>query len=213
MGKLIDLTGKTFNRLTVIERDTTKSKRTRWICKCSCGTETVVLGSDLKDQKVKSCGCLKKEIAVSSNTTHGDSKTRLYSIWLGIKKRCNNPKDSNYSKYGAVGITICNEWLDYISFKKWALANNYQKNLTIDRIDSTGDYEPSNCRWTDYSTQNHNQKLRSTNTSGYKGVSYIKHIDKYQAYGTKNGKRFNLGYYKTKEEAYAKRKEFESRYY
>lgn len=78
---------------------------------------------------------------------HGDRHSRLYRTWVNMKARCNNPKEPKYMYYGAKGITVCEEWLDYTAFKEYALANGYTDQLTIDRIDVTGNYEPSNCQF------------------------------------------------------------------
>lgn len=89
---------------------------------------------------------------------HGDSGTRLFKIWCGMRKRCNCKTYYQYYLYGGRGIKICDEWENYINFKKWALKNNYNNNLSIDRIDTNKNYEPNNCRWVDKYTQANNKR-------------------------------------------------------
>lgn len=88
---------------------------------------------------------------------HGMGNTRLYHIWKSMKQRCNNPKCINYHNYGGKGITVCDEWDDFIQFKDWAMKAGYKDNLTIDRIESSGNYCPDNCRWVTYKIQNNNK--------------------------------------------------------
>lgn len=87
---------------------------------------------------------------------HGDKNTKLYRVWCSMKERCNNIHNKSYKNYGKKGIKVCSEWNNYINFKKWALSNGYQENLTIDRINFNKNYEPNNCRWVDTKIQNRN---------------------------------------------------------
>lgn len=155
MGKFIDLTGKRFGRLTVIKY----LCQSKWLCKCDCGNEKIVKSGNLKNGHVKSCGCLNKEISRNKMITHGYSSTRIYKIYIGIKKRCYNKNYSQFYLYGGRGITICDEWKDsFIYFYNWAINNGYKDSLTIDRIDNNGNYEPKNCRWITQKQQNRNTR-------------------------------------------------------
>lgn len=151
--------GKKFNKLTIlaecINKNNTKYRKFR--CKCDCGTIRILDKRSVIIGTTKSCGCLHKQLAKEVNTKHGDSKTRLYKIWLHMKSRCYNTSDAKYKNYGERGIIICQEWNDFIKFKEWAKNNGYKDDLTIERIDVNGNYEPSNCIWVDLSNQTINK--------------------------------------------------------
>lgn len=170
----MDLTGQTFGRLTPFERGldrVTKSGRTykTWNCKCECGNVKNVTAYDLVRQKTKSCGCLRRDTCAINGRSckiHGytskgakPSDRRLYHIWSSIKQRCTNSNEGHaYKYYGARGIKYCSEWEAFEPFKTWALNNGYSDDLSIDRIDCNGDYEPSNCRWVTWDVQSNNKR-------------------------------------------------------
>lgn len=160
MENFIDLTGKTFGRWTVIESSgKTKKGTPRWkvVCNCPNKTEKIVLDSDLNNGRTKSCGCLKDEI-FQKRSEYRESNPRLYRIWKAMKNRCYNENGPDYKLYGGRGITVCEEWKNnFDSFCRWALENGYQEELSIDRIDVNGNYEPSNCRWATNKEQGNNK--------------------------------------------------------
>lgn len=147
-----DETGNKYGLLTVLSLSHYDEKRRIyfWNCKCSCGKLTVKNAGTLRSGATKSCGCLKVEINIGNKKreTHGFSYTRLYRVWSAMKSRCYRKKDVGYAWYGGKGIIVCDEWKNSFDvFKYWALQNGYNDNMTIDRIDSNGNYEPNNCQF------------------------------------------------------------------
>lgn len=154
-----DLIGQKFGRLTVIKRvENSKNGSTRWLCRCECGNEKIVLSSHLKSHKIQSCGCLFKEKLIQRNLIHGKTNTKIFKVWQGIKNRCFNKNSDKYIYYGGRGISICQEWQEFLPFYNWAINNGYKDNLTIDHINVNGDYEPSNCRWVTVKEQANNKQ-------------------------------------------------------
>lgn len=97
-------------------------------------------------------------IGNKNHLKHGMRNTRLYTIWRSMRQRCSNPKCANYHNYGGKGVKVCPEWdSNFAHFYMWAIENGYSENLSIDRINSDGDYEPGNCRWVSYKEQNNNR--------------------------------------------------------
>lgn len=172
------ITNQKFGRLIAIKIDEERStpQRTYWLCQCDCGNPKLisVYLYSLTSKKTKSCGCIKKEGIVYKK--HGETskdknhKSRLYSIWDGMIQRCTNSKNTRYNDYGGRGIKICEEWMDFIKFKDWALNNNYKNHLTIDRVDNDSNYTPDNCRWVTSFIQARNK--RDTLYVMYKNKKY-----------------------------------------
>lgn len=168
MAKFLDLTGMKFGKLTVVgfSRDVISGTRKRkyWNCVCECGGTKEVRTDSLTKGSTKSCGCMLKEISYNNLTTkyafkpkYKTQNRRLNSIWNSIISRCTRTNNKRYDRYMKRGISICEEWLDFDVFADWALNNGYNENLTIDRIDNDGNYEPCNCRWTTVKNQCRNR--------------------------------------------------------
>lgn len=158
MGKFIDIAGNKFNRLTALKRvGISNSRKTIWLCKCECGNYTNVTEDNLKQGNVKSCGCLRGDFN-RSRATHRKSNTRLYNTWRNMKARCKCPTNPYYKNYGGRGIQLYNDWAKFENFYNWSIENGYKDNLTIDRVNVNGNYEPNNCKWIPLSKQAYNKR-------------------------------------------------------
>lgn len=157
--KELNLVGKKFNKLLVVEKKGKKKGRNVFKCICDCGTIRELEGREIKNGRIKSCGCGIKEGLSKANMTHGMSRTRIYNIWQSMKKRCYNKNCDAYKNYGARGITVCEEWRNnFSSFHQWAVDNGYSNTLTIERKDVNGNYEPLNCSWATTKEQSVNKR-------------------------------------------------------
>lgn len=174
MALIKDISGLRFGRLEVISLCNYRNKdgRALWKCKCDCGNEIIVSSNSLLRKNTRSCGCYKNDIIKQKAITHNDSKSKLYKIWVSMKKRCQNSNDKGYKNYGGRGITVCNLWKNsYEEFKRWSLKNGYKQGLSIDRIDNNSGYSPENCRWVTTYIQSRN--TRRTHFIEYNGKKYV----------------------------------------
>lgn len=161
-----DLKGGKFGRLTVISfNHKDDNYRNYWTCICDCGEKRIVQDSALKNGKSESCGCLSREVATKTMSdtfkTHGLSKTPTYHTWKRMRQRCSNRSNKKYYRYGGRGITVCKRWNKYENFLE-DMGERPGDDLSLDRIDNDGNYEPSNCRW---ATQKVQQNNRGNNLS------------------------------------------------
>lgn len=153
--------GRKFTRLTVMSLvRTDKGYNKRYLCKCSCGNHHIVIGNNLKQGHIKSCGCLRKEIVAIRSTTHGQTKHRklsnTYQSWKTMKRRCLVETSSDYPRYGGRGITVCERWQKFENFL--ADMGKRPKGKTLDRIDNDRGYFPENCKWSTPKEQARNRK-------------------------------------------------------
>lgn len=199
--------GQRYGHWTVITDPFRGTYNTMVVCECDCNRQKIVNTGHLKTGQSTSCGCAMPGLISIRKSIHGKSKYRdpLYIKWKGMRQRCKDPKYAEYERYGGRGITVCAEWqASFLAFEKWARENGYRPGLQIDRIDPDKDYSPENCRFTNSFGNAKNKGLTASNTSGYKGVSYIRKIRKWKASITCNYRQYHLGYFESsKEAAYA----------
>lgn len=159
MGNFIDFTGKRFGRWLATGRAANAGKHTQWWVTCDCGKIGIVSQTNLRSGASQSCGCLREETTCAKNYRHGMSGSRLFRIHSNTIQRCTNQKNPAYRYYGGKGVSVCNEWVGFAKFRQWSEASGYAENLTIDRINGAGNYEPSNCRWVTQRDQVRNRSV------------------------------------------------------
>lgn len=200
--------GRRIGRLVILGAAKKIGRDAASMCRCDCGTEKAIRNPDINSGRRVSCGCYSREQASircktnPPNLKHGGRGTITYNCWQGMLARCHKPSCSTYKNYGGRGIKVCDRWKDpssgFLNFVK-DMGNRPSKDYSIDRVNSDGDYHPSNCRWATRFEQNQNMGLKKTNTTGYKGISSSGSNWKTEI--RSKGRKFHLGVYSSKEEA------------
>lgn len=158
-----------FNGITVASIETVPGRRDRMAnCICHCGTRFSAAASKVKSGHTKSCGCLKRAAGEAHFKTHGLKNRREYNVWCAMRDRCTNPNTKQYPNYGGRGIRVCDEWM--VSVEAFLRdMGDCPKGLSLERVDTNGNYEPSNCRWATITEQNRNK--RNSIMVTYRGVT------------------------------------------
>jgi hypothetical protein len=205
MNALIDLTGDTFGRLTVLSRQKDKvtpngTSFTMWLCRCSCGLEIPASSSNLKRGHTTSCGCWMRDRITKHGGARGYTRTPEYSVWQAMRGRCRSNKGRAFSQYKGRGISVCERWEHFENF----LADMGQRpslKHSIERINNDGNYEPNNCRWATNAEQQMNKRTSRNSTSGVTGVSFHSASGKWTAWIKLNRVQLFLGSFPSKDEA------------
>lgn len=159
---IIDLTGQTFDRLTVKGQAERRTGRIAWRCECTCGSSAVVTTKHLRGGRVRSCGCLRREQIGALKFDHGQARakanTKEFRAWCSAKERCYNPNHDRYALYGGRGVRMAAEWLNDFAAFFAHIGPKPDPKMTVDRIDPNGHYEPGNVRWATASEQRRNQR-------------------------------------------------------
>lgn len=158
MGKTIDMAGRVFRKLTVIRLHSVRpNSGAHWECICACGKAVVAGGKDLRRGLTVSCGCFRSENNSTLRTTHGQSYGSTYKTWLNMVQRCQNESHPRFDCWGGRGIKVCERWHTFPNFLE-DMGEKPSPDLSIERIDNDGNYEPGNCKWATMAEQSLNKR-------------------------------------------------------
>jgi hypothetical protein len=205
--------GDKFSRLTVVDRiSDVGARNTKWLCICECGGIARPTTIALTAGHTTSCGCYAIEATRESSTTHGGTGTKEYIVWASMKRRCFDKNHDAYYRYGARGITVCEEWKNNFS-KFLEDMGKCPDGLALERKDPNKNYCKENCKWDTHNMQGYNTNIRSNNTSGRTGIYFNKNQNKWTAAIGAEFRLIHLGTFNTFEDALIAREEAEIKYY
>lgn len=156
MRRIINRSGQVFSRVTVLDEKIRKNHKTYWLCKCICGNTKYIDIACLISGGTKSCGCLGNESRMKKRTRKIGRGTSAYNRWVCMIQRCKNPKNKSFHNYGGRGISVCRRWMTFDNF--YLDMGDPPPGTSLDRIDNNGDYNPSNCQWSDVHAQQNNRR-------------------------------------------------------
>lgn len=189
-----NLAGRVFGLLTVVRfagRDS--AKRAVWECRCACSAVLVVRAWNLKNGHQRSCGCMTEQWIGEANTTHGRTRTRLYTAWNAMHERCRNPKNDEFHNYGGRGIRVCERWSRFEAFLQ-DVGEPPTDRHTLERIETNGNYEPGNCKWATRKEQARNKRNNRLITFRGKTRSLVEWGEETGFGGSRIGNRLRIGW-------------------
>lgn len=201
MPRYKDLMGQKFGMLKVLDYcGLDKHSKAKWLCVCDCGNTTTSVGNNLIRGKSNSCGCTRMKNLIKSVTTHGMSRHPIYKVYRSMLERCNDVGNKGYNCYGGRGIKVCDRWMNSFENFRDDMFASYSTGLTLDRIQTNGNYCKENCRWVTQQQNCLNTRAKG-GSSSFKGVSFHKLTGKWSSGIGYNGKHYYLGLYEKEEDA------------